>query len=433
MIEIFQILILFFIFSLFCFVPLNIAGSKKFNKNKFSILDISTFNLIINLNVLLVLSFLPISLNIINLILVFIYLSLFIYKYLIQNNEFNFVINFFKFKVIFFIIFLIISIDVAATLNLGWDAKYLYYIKSLFYIQGQNFSDLQTFKLNAYHPHLGSFLWAFFSNILPLKFEYFGRLLFVYFYLFSIFYICHNSSNNNFKSNLIFIFIITISYVYGRFSGLQEILIFSTLAILSKYYYYLRNSQNVVYILFIILGCNLLLWFKAEGLVYASILIVLMNLNNKIFYNTKIRINLFFVTLFLFKVFIDYIFNMNINGINGQPFYSLDYILGLDLVIVFYKLKILLSYLTYYVINNFFFIAGLIILISLNAQLKFDNYLKIINYYFLLTLLFILVAYIFRDFEIEYFVRTTLERIVFITSGFYVFIVINFLNSFKKN
>ena len=50
MIEIFQILILFFIFSLFCFVPLNISGSKKFNKNKFSILDISTFNLIINLN-----------------------------------------------------------------------------------------------------------------------------------------------------------------------------------------------------------------------------------------------------------------------------------------------------------------------------------------------------------------------------------------------
>ena len=119
-------------------------------------------------------------------------------------------------------------------------------------------------------------------------------------------------------------------------------------------------------------------------------------------------------------------------NINGQPFYSLDYILSLDLVIVFYKLKILLSYLAYYVINNFFFIVGFIILLSSNAQLKFDNYLKIINYYFVLTLLFILVAYILRDFEIEYFVRTTLERIVFITSGFYVFIVINFLNSFKK-
>ena len=428
MIEIFHFFALFFIFSFLCFVPLSVSGSKIFNKNKFSVLDISSFNLIINLNVLLVLSFLPISLNIINLILFFSYLCLFIYKYLIQNNKFNFIISFFKFKIIFLIMFLIIGINVAVTLDLGWDAKYFYYIKTLFYLQGQNFSDLATFKENAFHPHLGSFLWAFFSNILPLKFEYFGRLLFVYLYLFSIFYICHSSSSNYLKSNLVFIFIVIISYTYGRFSGLQEILLFSTLAILSKYYYHLRNSYNIAYILFIILGCNLLLWFKAEGLAYASILIVLVNLNNKIAYNTKIRINFFFVSLFLFKVLIYDIFNMNING---QPFYSLNYILNLDLVTVFYKLKILLSYLAYYGINNFFFIAGLIILFFLNRQKKFDNYLKTINYYFILTLLFILVVYIFRDLEIEYFVRTTLERVVFITSGFYVFIVINFLNNFK--
>jgi len=385
---------------------------------------------LINFNILLILSFFPISLRVANLFLGFSYVSLFIYRYLIQNNKFDFLIDFYKSKVIFFIIFLIISINIAATLNLGWDAKYFYYIKSLFYIQGQHFSDLQSFKHNVYHPHLGSFLWAFFSNILPLKFEYFGRLLFVYFYLFSVFYICHSNSNNNFKSNLIFIFIITISYAYGRFSGLQEILLFSTLAILSKYYYHLKNTENLTYILFIILGCNLLLWFKAEGIVYASILIVLMNLNNKISFNKKIRINLIFITLFLFKVLIYYFFNMNING---QPFYSLDYILSLDLITVLYKLKILISYLIYYGINNFFFVIGFIVLVYLNAQLKFDNYLKTINYYFVFTFLFILVAYLFRNLEIEYFVRTTLERIVFITSGFYVFIIINFLNNFNKD
>ena len=120
-------------------------------------------------------------------------------------------------------------------------------------------------------------------------------------------------------------------------------------------------------------------------------------------------------------------------NINGQPFYSFDYILGLDLMTVLYKIKILISYLSYYGINNFFFIVGLIVLFYLNAQLKFDNYLKNINYYFILTFLFILVAYIFRNLEIEYFVRTTLERIVFITSGFYVFIVVNFLNNFNEN
>jgi len=120
-------------------------------------------------------------------------------------------------------------------------------------------------------------------------------------------------------------------------------------------------------------------------------------------------------------------------NINGQPFYSLDYIMTLDLMTILYKLKVLISYLIYYGINNFFFIIGFIVLVYLNAQLKFDNYLKTINYYFALTFLFILVAYLFRNIEIEYFVRTTLERVVFITSGFYVFIIINFLNNFNRN
>jgi len=105
----------------------------------------------------------------------------------------------------------------------------------------------------------------------------------------------------------------------------------------------------------------------------------------------------------------------------------------LDLMTILYKLKVLISYLIYYGINNFFFVIGFIVLVYLNAQLKFNNYLKTINYYFLLSFLFILVAYLFRNLEIEYFVRTTLERIVFITSGFYVFIIIDFLNNFNKN
>ena len=79
------------------------------------------------------------------------------------------------------------------------------------------------------------------------------------------------------------------------------------------------------------------------------------------------------------------------------------------------------------------FVSGLIILLTLNIQKKPDNYLKIINYYFIFTFLFIIFAYLLRNLEIEYFVRTTLERIVFMSSGFYVFLVINFFNNFRKN
>ena len=429
MIEILQILIIFFIFSLMCFVPFNVLDSKIFNKKSFFFLDIATFNLIINFNILLLLSILPTSLDISNLIYLILYISLFIYLYLLKNYKLNLLKDFFQFKIIFFIIFLILSINVAGELNLGWDAKYFYYIKALFYIQGQNFSDLENFTHNIYHPHLGSYLWAFFSNILPLKFEYFGRLLYVYLFCFSIFYVCHTDFKEKFISNIIFVLAICVAYNYGRFSGLQEILIFSILAILSKFYFNLKNSQNMPYIFFIILGCNLLIWLKAEGIVYATILILLINFSNKIQSKTKIYINLFYALLIFFKIIVYQFFNMKLNG---QPFYALDYILSLNFITILYKIKILFSYLIYYGINNFFFVSGLIILLTLNIQKKSDNYLKIINYYFISTFLFIIFAYLLRNLEIEYFVKTTLERIVFISSGFYVFLVINFFNNFSK-
>ena len=122
-----------------CFVPFNVLDSKIFNKKSFFFLDIATFNLIINFNILLLLSILPTSLDISNLIYLILYISLFIYLYLLKNYKLNLLKGFFQFKIIFFIIFLILSINVAGELNLGSDAKYFYYIKALFYIQGQNF------------------------------------------------------------------------------------------------------------------------------------------------------------------------------------------------------------------------------------------------------------------------------------------------------
>ena len=46
---------------------------------------------------------------------------------------------------------------------------------------------------------------------------------------------------------------------------------------------------------------------------------------------------------------------------------------------------------------------------------------------------FIVCAYLLRDMEIEYSVRTTMERIIFTSSGFYVFLIINFFKNLNKN
>ena len=75
---------------------------------------------------------------------------------------------------------------------------------------------------------------------------------------------------------------------------------------------------------------------------------------------------------------------------------------------------------------------GFIILLALNFQKKIDNYTKIVNYYFVINIIFILCIYLFADREIENLVRTTMERIIFTSSGFYVFLIINFLKNLNK-
>ena len=142
MVELLQILLSFILFSLIITIPFNIFNSKLFTSNKYFSLDIASFNLILNCNILLFLSFLPISLHLYNLLFIFIYPIIFIYIYFLKNPKFYLFKNFIQSISIFLILFLIISINVAGELNLGWDAKNFWYIKALFFTENQNFGDL---------------------------------------------------------------------------------------------------------------------------------------------------------------------------------------------------------------------------------------------------------------------------------------------------
>jgi hypothetical protein len=340
--------------------------------------------------------------------------------------------KFTQFLLLFFIIYLIIATNVAGELNLGWDAKYFYYIYALFFVENQNLYDLGKFVHGTWHPHLGSFYWAFFWNLMPIKFEYIGRLFYVFILCFSIFYVCHNNLKGALISNIIFILTILLFYKYGRFSGLQEVLIFSFLAILSKYFSLLKNSKNVFYVFFIILGCNLIIWFKSEGIAYASIIILLLNFSNQISRKIKIYINISYVSMIIFKIAIYQFFDAKLIDTSGHPYY-LDYISSLNFSFIIYKLKFIIPYLSYYILMNIFFISGIIVLCLLNFQKKIDSYIKHLNYYFILNLAFIFCAYLFRDMDIEYSIKTTMERVIFTSSGFYIFLIINFIKNLNKN
>ena len=221
-------------------------------------------------------------------------------------------------------------------------------------------------------------------------------------------------------------------YKYERFSGLQEILIFSFLVITSKFYSKILNIKNKYFIIFSILLCNLILWSKAEGIIYTIIMIMLLNLSNKIFFKEKIYINLSFLFIFFLKYLIYEISNNVMLEKTGHP-YSINYFLDLNYQFIIYKLKFVMPYLAYYILNNIFFISGILILLILNFQKKKDAYIKIINFYFILNIIFIISAYLFRDMEIEFSVKTTMERIIFTSSGFYVFLIINYFKSLNTN
>ena len=248
MIESFQIIIAFFCFAILTIVPFNIFNSKKIFQTNYNILDLASFNLITNCTVLLFFSILPITLIDYNLFYYIVLVAIFFYSYVLKFKNINNFKDYYLQLILFFLVFFIISIDVASKLYLGWDAKYFYYIKALFFVEGQNFYDLNKFE-NIYQPHLGSFLWAFYWELLPSKLEYIGRLFYVFIACFSIFYVCHKDLKYSLISNIIFISLMLLFYKYERFSGLQEILIFSFLVIASKFYSKILNLNNKYFII----------------------------------------------------------------------------------------------------------------------------------------------------------------------------------------
>ena len=143
--EIISITLSFLIFFIFLYAPLNINKSKIFELG--STHQIGTANLIINLNFLIIVSLLPFKLNS--------YLP-FYFTALLLISIFNFLKKekIFKFDKpifgIFFILFFIISLDIAAKLNLGWDAKWFWYIKSLY------FSDNPSIGIEDHSPSLAT-------------------------------------------------------------------------------------------------------------------------------------------------------------------------------------------------------------------------------------------------------------------------------------
>jgi hypothetical protein len=312
---------------------------------------------------------------------------------------------------------------IANELNLGWDAKYFYYIKSLFFFDGLSLESLNNFEHNKWHPHLGSFYWGFFWYLSPLKIEYYGRLFYLFIYCIAIFYLTQKIFKKKLIANILFIIISLSLFNYERFSGLQEILIFSLL-IIASYFVAYSSTNKKFYILFIILISNLILWIKSEGIVYILIILLCLMLNKSINKRLKFITLISIASIILFKYLIYHKYNFIYNA---QP-YNMDYLSSLNIKILNDKIKHIVPYLGYYSLKNYIFSFGVIVLFYKNIFNKNKIYLLSFNIFAILNILFIFLAYLTREIEILYSIKTTMERLVFTSSGFYLFLILNMIN-----
>mgnify|MGYP003353878730 FL=1 len=112
---------------------------------------------------------------------------------------------------------------------------------------------------------------------------------------------------------------------------------------------------------------------------------------------------------------------------NAQP-YNIDYLRSLNIKVLSDKIKYIIPYLGYYSLKNYIFASGVIILFYINFFNKNKIYLLSFNTFTILNILFIFLAYLTREIEILYSIKTTMERIVFTSSGFYLFLILSIIN-----
>ena len=431
MIELSLALLQIFIFIIIFSYPLNIYNIKQISKSyKFGFYDIILINIILHLSVYLCLSFFKINLQIVFAIQLIIGLIFFINyqkKYLYFLKE-NFLIFIFFLSTIFSL-FVIIIWDPILT----WDGISHWFFKAQIFYQNGEYSQLKEVPMYHY-PHLGSYIWAFFwkNNILQL--EYFGRFFYVFIFVTTIFSSVEILKKNflDFEKCLIILLIFILTVDKFLLGGYQEYLLFSIFYIISRIFLLLlkQNDYQIKYIyLFYFITSFLFLWIKQEGFFYyiISSIIFILFFQNKL--NQKLLSLL--VILFLLSIYIlirfyfheSFQFNENISSSNFMKQLSLT-ILGKKF---FYILK-------YMLISFFKYPIWILILFSmffLNRK-KYFEYKKYIIIFLALNFLFIFSIYLYSSYDVVWFLSTSLSRLLFGISGFFILLIVECLNKIRE-
>ena len=420
-----QILFIFFIFS--C-TTLLYENNKIFKKKIFYDFDKIIINSIILINIFVFTSVLNINQKYILIIYIIIFLLSFKSKLFKKNLQHTYInISF----IICFIIIFLLSIDLAHELNLGWDAKGLYYFKTLIFFESNKFENLTKFPVPDY-PHLGSYIWSFFWKFPFNEYEYMGRISYICIYVLSIFSITQCININTYLKNIFSILIILSTYKYSLFSGLQDNLIFSFMLIIASFYYRFINTTNIKLkqnYFYIILGViNILFWIKNESLIYAFIFFLISIVLHFAYFKNKKIIFFVFISIVLFRIIIFYYYDFYLHDE-----YQIKEIASLNFNITDYynRFKLISYYLFFNLGRNPIYLVIFFCMFSIIYKFKSDKNIKLITIFLLFNIFFIYLAYTYEVGSIEsteYIIRNSIGRVLHQTSGFYLLSVVIYIN-----
>ena len=350
--------------------------------------------------------------------------------YLIKKKGINFIEKNSIYLFLALICF-IISITLASSPTLSWEAQTIWFEKTILLFHNnkiQSFVDGPGPEL----PILLPIIWSFFWEIFNTNYEYFGRIFLVFLYLLSILNFIELFKLKFYQRIFAFLLFVLLSFKIEYFQGdpiiLAFCLILTSVKSLSEIFFYNRLSKFNLAILF--LNINLIIWTLNEGIFYSFFIISsLIILGNKLRKNNFIFkiIFFYFILVFLRIYFLEiYSINFSLNS-DDYKFYNLVNNLNLENLFLIIK---------YYIIN---FLRTEILLFSIPfaiyyfAAFSSSKEKKLCLYLFLINVLFIFSFFLFNGETMEGILKQKMIPLLFLSSPFYLLPFVFLIKSKFKN
>jgi hypothetical protein len=421
MVEILNIFLQLVIFLIIFSFPINGINIRFFFNENYTLYELIFINFIFFSTICLIFSFANLNFKLLFYFFIIFGLLNLLYNFLyLKKNYLNFIF------LLFFTLNFLIFVDIASLPILNWDGLATWSLKMNNFYFGEDYQNLENITYS-HQPHLGAYLWALFSKNSFLKYEYLGRLFYIFIFVVSIFSLKTNIKNNKnyYVVILLMLTILLLTYKPYLFGGYQEYLIFSTILFTGNFFYKISNLNKInSYHLFLFsLLLNIILWSKQESLAYIFILQI-------IFISFKQLSNLQrFVSIFMFLTLLLIKFNFSFLGFHEDPHFNFVDILNFDFKLLIYKLlfitkHIMIAFIKYpiwLIIITIYFV----LIFKYNFKDKFINRITLFGF-----LNFGLIYFVFLTTvsDFEWLVKVTLDRMIFQTTGFYVLLITIYIN-----